>query len=167
MRTITNAYLGNLAVADMLCLCSVDYHFVISHLISPRVRTYPYKSSVGYAISYTIQYTSHYTSIALVSLMTVERYLGICKTFYHRLVIAKGRTLKLIVFAWVFGLASSCAFTGSPAVGMAKTCVLWPESKFYNNLPRMLHFYTHPPHPFYTSNMFQILQAIPYTLAWP
>ena len=29
----------------------------------------------------------------------------------------------------------------------------------------MLHSYSHPPHPFYTSNIFQILQAIPFTLA--
>ena len=97
--------------------------------------------------------------------MTVERYLGICKTFYHRLIIAKGRTVKLIVFAWVFGLASSCAFLGSPAVGMAKTCVLWPESTFYHILPRVLHTFSPPSNPIYTSGMFRILQAIPFTLA--
>ena len=163
MRTITNAYLGNLAVADILFLCSVDYHFLFSYFPSPKVKSLAYTSSAGCAINVTIQYMAHFASIALVFLMTVERYLGICKTFYHRLIIAKGRTLKLIIFAWVFGLAYACAFVAPRSYVLVKTCVLWPESDMYLDLPNVLHSRS-PLHPFY-KQMPSILQAVPFSAA--
>ena len=47
MRTITNAYLGNLAIADILSLCSINYELLFSYLMSPQLRTFAHASSVG------------------------------------------------------------------------------------------------------------------------
>ena len=161
MRTVTNTYLGNLAVADLLFLCSVDYHFLVSYFPSPRVRSLAYDSSVGCAINVTIQYMAHFTSIALVFLMTVERYIGICKPLYHRVVVQKGRTFILIISAWIFGFLFSCAFVAPRSYILVKTCVLWPESDKYDNLPTVITSRS-PIHPFY-KNMPPILQMFPFT----
>ena len=163
MRSITNTYLGNLAVADLLVLCSVESHFLISYFLSPKVKTLVYRSSIGCAFNVTVQYASHFTSIALVFLMTVERYLGICKPFQHRVIIANARTVKLIIFAWIFGLAYACAFVAPRSFILVKTCVLWPVSILYDNLPTVLHSRS-PLHPFY-KNMPPILQMIPFLSA--
>ena len=163
MRTITNAYLGNLAVADLLALCSVDYHILASYFMSPKVRTMSYNSSIGCAINVTIQYASHFTSIALVFIVTIERYLGICKPLYHHVVSKKGRTCKLIVAAWVFGLIYSCAFVAPRKYVVVKTCVLWPEGEEYDSLPTVITSRS-PIHPFY-KDLPQILQIFPFAFA--
>ena len=160
MRTITNAYLGNLAVADLLALCSTDYHVLVSYFLSPKVRSLPYISSIGCAINVTIQYASHFTSIALVFIVTIERYLGICKPLYHHVVVKKGRTCKLIVAAWVFGFIYSCAFVAPRKYIVVKTCVLWPRGEEYDSLPTVITSRS-PIHPFY-KDLPHILQMVPF-----
>ena len=160
MRTVTNAYLGNLAVADLLVLCSVNYQVLVSYFLSPKVRSLPYNSSIGSAINTTIQYMAHFTSIALVFFMTIERYLGICKPLYLRVVVRKGRTRTLIVSAWVFGLIYSCTLVAPRIYVFVKICVLWPEGDKYDNLPLLITERS-PIHPFY-ENMPQILQIFPF-----
>ena len=163
MRTITNAYLGNLAFADIVSTCSMNYLILLSYLKSPQVKSKAYTSSLECAINSNVDWTSHLASIALVLIMSVERYLGICKPLYHRRIITKGRTVKLIIFAWIFGLTYSCVFVAPRYYVLAKTCVLWPTDTFYENVPRVIHS-LYPLHPLYKywSN---IWQAIPFTLA--
>ena len=163
MRTVTNAYLGNLALADLLLLCSADYHFLIAYFLSPKVKLLPYNYSIGMAINVTIQYMSHFTSIALVFFVTIERYLGICKPLYQGVVVRKGRTCILIVSAWVFGLIYSCAFVAPRSYVLVKTCVLWPEGDKYDDLPTLITSRS-PIHPFY-KNMPEILQMFPFSFA--
>ena len=162
MRTVTNAYLGNLAVADLLVIFSVDYHFLGFYLFSPQVKTLGYTSSVGMGFNVTIQYMAHFTSIALVFTMTVERYLGICEPFYHRLIARKGRTFTLIAASWIFGALYSCALIAPRSFVLVKTCIIWPDAEAFQNLPNVLYS-RQPIHMFYR-NMPPILQLFPFSI---
>ncbi len=160
MRTVTNAYLGNLAICDLMLLCSVDYHFLGFYFMSPRVKTLGYNSSFGMGLNVTVQYACHFTSVALLFMVTVERYLGICKPLKHTLVVKKGRTLTLIISTWIFGFAYSCVFVAPRSYVLVKRCVVWPKDEKYNGLPNVLHS-RQPIHPFYKTNP-PILQVLPF-----
>ena len=139
MRTVTNAYLGNLAVADLLIITSVNYQFLGFYLISPQVKTLGYRSSFGMGLNVTIQYTATFTSTTLVFVMTVERYLGICKPLYHRMVMGKCHTFILIAGTWIFGAVFSCILIAPRSYVLVKTCVMWPENEDFKNLPNVIH----------------------------
>ena len=148
MRTLTNYYLANLAIADMLFVASVGYHFGVSYLASPDVKLLLYHSSAGCAINVSIQFMSHFTSIALVFLVTLERYLGICKPFQHRVVATRRRTVILIILAWTFGAAYSCGLISPKWYRFTQICVVWPEDDEYAHYPTILTTCA-PIHPFY------------------
>ncbi|XP_072021874.1 thyrotropin-releasing hormone receptor-like [Amphiura filiformis] len=137
MRTITNAYLGNLAVADILFLSALNYDVLMGYILSPIVKMKPYFSSFGCGFRICIQFTSHVTIVGLILLVTVERYLGICKPFKHRIVVAKGRTVKLILGAWSVGLMFSALVIPNVAI-FTKTCVIWPTTRKYDTFPGIL-----------------------------
>ena len=137
MRTITNTYLGNLAIADMVFLATLNYDVLMGFLLSPSVKMKPYWSSFGCGFRVGLQFTAHVAIVGIILLVTMERYFGICKPLMHRAIVAKGRTMKLIATAWSVGLLFSSLVIPSVAV-FKNTCVAWPETAKYNNLPTML-----------------------------
>ena len=137
MRTITNAYLGNLAVADMIFLCALNYDVLIGFLLSPIVKMKPYWSSFGCGFRVYIQFTAHVTIVGLILLVTLERYLGICKPLKHRVIVAKGRTMKLVIAAWSVSLVFAAMVVPSVAV-FKSMCIVWPKKEMYIHLPTAL-----------------------------
>ncbi|XP_072022745.1 olfactory receptor 2T3-like [Amphiura filiformis] len=158
MRTITNFYLGNLAVADIIFLCSLSYEVLVAYILSPVVKTVPYTSSLGCGLNTAVKYTSHIASVGLIFLVTLERYYGICKPLQHRMVVAKGRTCKLVSIAWLVGLFFAALVVPKYASFHSK-CITWPNKDKYDDMPSMIKS-CNTVHPF-----FNIFQAI--VLAFP
>ncbi|XP_072022792.1 olfactory receptor 2T3-like [Amphiura filiformis] len=158
MRTITNFYLGNLAVADITFLCSLSYEVLVAYILSPVVKTVPYTSSLGCGLNTAVKYTSHIASVGLIFLVTLERYYGICKPLQHRMVVAKGRTCKLVSIAWLVGLFFAALVVPKYASFHSK-CITWPNKDKYDDMPSMIKS-CNTVHPF-----FNIFQAI--VLAFP
>ena len=163
MRTTTNCYLSNLAVADLLFISTVSYHFFVSYILSSDVKLLFYHSSTGCAVNVTLQFMSHFTAIALVVLVTVERYMCICHAVQHRRISSRKLTIRLITVAWTFGLIYSVTLVSPTYFRFDWTCILWPDKEHYEELPVVLTTCT-PIHPFYEHTPL-IIQPIPYISA--
>ena len=137
MRTTTNAYLAHLAVCDIAFITSMTYDIFIAYLVSPDIKMQPYNSSFGCVSVYGLLYLGHFTSLCLIVVMSFERYMAICRPLQHRMVVSHGRTKKLIIFSWTFGLL--WAFIIIPGFGaFSKSCILWPQDVKYNSAPTVL-----------------------------
>ncbi|XP_072039801.1 galanin receptor 2a-like [Amphiura filiformis] len=162
MRTITNTYLANLAVCDLLFIGTMVYDIFVAYLQSPDLKSIPVNTSLGCGTLYGVLYIAHFTSLCIVVLVSFERYLAICHPLQHRVVAAKGRTYKLLIAAWIFGIF----YTGLIVPAFAQlqiSCVLWPESEKYNYAATVLKHCT-AVHPFFYSFAY-IMQTIPYITA--
>ncbi|XP_077862871.1 bombesin receptor subtype-3-like [Saccoglossus kowalevskii] len=100
MRTLTNGYLVNLAVSDMSLLFTVILVFVI--VLGKNKLSAELNCAVN-----LIQTTLLYVSLWMVTIVSIERYLGICNPLKARLFNTQGRVVTLIALTWI--LAFVCA----------------------------------------------------------
>ena len=163
MRTVTNMYLINLALCDILFIVFSLNDIFLSYLYSPIVRTKLYQSSLSCASSYSIIYVTHFTADCLIVFMTFERYAAICKPLKHRLMSTKRRTYKLVFLSWTAGIAYALPVVPRFA-SVSKTCILWPEREVYQQLPTSITS-CEAVHPIFNWFSF-IAQAIPYSMAF-
>ena len=103
MRTITNFYLANLAVADFLYLLMQGLTTGLNVLTYGIVQGQFYKSALGCVIGGTFLYMPYFTSIGLITLVTFERFIGICFPLKSRIMSSKSRTVKLVILIWILG----------------------------------------------------------------
>ncbi|XP_072028904.1 neuromedin-U receptor 2-like [Amphiura filiformis] len=134
MRTVTNYYLVNLAVADMLFLLITMSAQIHKYRRAQLRGSVPYTSEVGCWGAIFPIFLSYFTSVLLVTFVSLERYYSICKPVEHRLLHGKAHTLKLIVVAWIVGIV--LAILSTPRFGKLKQeCILWPNEEEYKDLP--------------------------------
>ena len=120
MRTITNFYLGNLAVADGILLLIRCVYYPWMPLYSPHAK-----------LNFTVTvFANHYicglpflflnyfqfVSVNFIVSVAFERYNSICRPFTHRRKSSRNRTVMLAVFAWIFPLIIVLSFIGSSKV---------------------------------------------------
>ncbi len=137
MRTITNAYLVNIAIADLLFIGYGCTFYVVSYLTSPVRNDMPFTHWLGCVIVWMPTYLTYFASILLITLATIEKYYGICHPFQHRLVTGKSRTIRIISISWVLGAAMS----GLVVLRYAKVetyCLFYPDDH-----GEYAHFPTH------------------------
>ena len=79
MQTITNAYLTNLAVADIVIILTMVYDILIRYLLSPLVEKSPYFTDLGCTSVHGILYISGFSSNFLILFVSIERYSAICR----------------------------------------------------------------------------------------
>ena len=134
MQTVTNYYLFNLAVADLLVL-----------LLGLPQETYSFWSAYPWVFGETFcvlrtmaAETSTYASILTITAFTVERYVAICHLMLSRTDSSLRRAVKVIVLLWIvsaicavpmvvqFGLVYVPDDTGSP-VPESVTCNIKPD----------------------------------------
>ena len=161
MRTITNTYLVNLAVCDIFLISTQVYDIFIAYLMSPDVRMKSYNTSYGCSIIFGLMYTGQNTGFWIVVIMSFERYMAICRPLQHRMVVANGRTKKLIMFAWTFGVLYTVLILPGFS-SLHKPCILWPDEPKYEAAPSVLKF-CGPVLPFYISVTY-IVQTFPYII---
>ncbi|XP_072037057.1 uncharacterized protein [Amphiura filiformis] len=74
MRTITNVYLANLAVADILYILVQTYDILIKYLISTKVKNNPYWTDFGCIAAFGTLYVVHFTSVFLIVFVSKESH---------------------------------------------------------------------------------------------
>ncbi|XP_072044837.1 kappa-type opioid receptor-like [Amphiura filiformis] len=139
MRTTTNFYLGNLAVADILTVVTGCFHHLGKYIASEPV-DYPYttdfKSRVACGAPYLVHYLSLFASVAFVFLVALERYRAICKPVVHRKTSSRRRTLKLAVVAWMILIFFTVIHSGSfEFIGL---CLSWPQDRQFSGFPTVI-----------------------------
>ncbi|KAJ8042877.1 Neuropeptides capa receptor [Holothuria leucospilota] len=142
MRTITNIYLGSLAVADLIYLSIGPLINFIAMQKSPVKgdRSSIIGSSFGCAMIRIPNWVAYYVSILLITAVTLEKYWAICKPMYYRGINNVLRTFKIVVGIWL-----SCILTGSLFGGIfwskyQPACLDWPDEEDFKDLPTMVAF---------------------------
>ena len=102
MRTITNIFLVNLAVADLSVLVVASSQYIGSHInSSAHSHDFSFYSVVGCTLPDFLIYTCYYTSLWTITLVGIERYLAVCRPVWYRHMRDNGRAIRMICIAWV------------------------------------------------------------------
>ena len=97
MRNIINMYLVNLAIADSCLLITAFSQYIGDYIMSPDYDLhFSFHTTFGCSVPNFLIYLCYYVSLWTVTLVSLERYLAICHTFWHRLVNTKKRALRMI-----------------------------------------------------------------------
>ena len=139
MQSVTNAYLVNIAIADIMfvgCSCTI---YLATYLFSPVRHNVLFRGSIGCAASFGFGYLGYFASLTLLTCVMVERYFAICRPFQHRLIAGKRHTFQMILGSWLTGFA----FIGLVVprfAGFSSICVTWPDDEAFQSFPSIIHF---------------------------
>ena len=104
MRTVTNHYLINLAVADLTFLLFSVPQFWVQYLTTPIIGDYTYLPLEFCKINIFLTDSAVIASALIVILVTFERYIATCWPFRFRRFSTKKRTVILCSLVWLFSL---------------------------------------------------------------
>ena len=105
MRNVTNIYLVNLALADSSLLVAAFSQYIGDYVVSPVYDLhFSFHTAFGCAVPNFFIYLCYYASLWTITLVSIERYLAICHTFWHRLVSNKTRAFRMILLVWIISL---------------------------------------------------------------
>ena len=140
MRTTTNIYLANLAVADSLVLLSGCAQYLGKYLASPVV-DYHYatlfKHRAGCELPYLVFYAAVFASLFFITLVAYERYIAVCKPVLHRRIKSPARTCRLSLMAWLIPLIFVTIHAG--AFRHTSICLDWDVTTGkYDRFPRII-----------------------------
>ena len=135
MRNITNIYLVNLAIADSSLLIAGFVQYIGDYIICPEYDLrFSFYTSFGCSVPNFLIYLCYYASLWTVTLVTMERYLAICHTFWHRIISDQTRAIRMVVVVWLVSLffagfaapykgVTLCGLDGSDIVFTAPFCM--------------------------------------------
>ncbi len=134
MRTITNCYLLNLAIADS-CFLTVA---VGEKLYGYMVNGVPgYGSTFGTAgcvLLYTGIFVPFFAALILITFSSLERYYAVCKPIRHLAIWQKKYTVRLVVISWSLSVILTATILPG-FVPIVYSCIVWPEDDTYRTFP--------------------------------
>ena len=133
MRTHSNFFLCSLAVIDIsfLIVVIVNYSFIYS--MTELKHDFPYPSSLECCIVFFVTYVLYYGAMFNITLVTLERYLAICRPLKSR--VNRIRNLKIFVASGVTAALVSGGLQTFNRSKMYVYCLVWPDSNEYNKYP--------------------------------
>ena len=166
MRTITNFYLSNLAVADILFIVVSAVIGFWRYAASGGIRfAQTFKSTFGCLTSLALVYSTYLASMILVILVSYERYIAICHPLKYRSMKGSSKkrlSVKLTSLTWF--VAICFAFIISPYQGkLEKKCIIWPVLDQYRDLPAVIYV-CEPLRPIFR-DVLALAQAVPFVIA--
>ena len=141
MRTLTNFYLANMAVADLLYIVSSLALATIPYALSSGVRIAEIaRTDMQCGIIWGVICLTYFSSLNLVTLVTFERFLAICYPLRYRIINTKKRKVTLAIIAWIVGFAMAALIT--PAWGsVLRVCLIWPSGDRWEQLSNVHYRY--------------------------
>ncbi|XP_038048885.1 delta-type opioid receptor-like [Patiria miniata] len=140
MRNITNFYLTNLAVADLMVLISETTHQQCVVLTTQTTWDISYLGNSAQAVLTLLPYTKGVgviSSIAFVTLLSYDRYFAVCYPFQHRNLNLKRRAIQAAVCIWFlsFSLDLINFFKQFLVLNVPPMkCLVWPTEEKYKHL---------------------------------
>ena len=127
MHTITNLYLGNLAVANLMeLLLSTLRHFRGLYGSRGFANADNIESSLWCIIDKAAVHVFFYSSLGFVTLVSLERFFAVCYPIKYRNAVSKARAIKYITFTWILALITTGVITPT-WWKVTKFCVVWDE----------------------------------------
>ncbi|XP_022099098.1 neuropeptides B/W receptor type 1-like [Acanthaster planci] len=138
MRTITNCYLVNLAVADMTFLVVSIGEKLHQYTRTPFVYDDLPKGPTGCILVPFTKDLCFFSSLFLVTCISAERFNAACRPLKQRQ--SKGaklraRTARLATGAWVLSLAMASLRVSASCCRYRVYCLLWPDNDAYLDYP--------------------------------
>ncbi|XP_072033218.1 thyrotropin-releasing hormone receptor-like [Amphiura filiformis] len=138
MKTLTNSYLAQVALTDLVFIVSTTTAYIYQTVESPIRFTVSYTHWSGCFSVFFVFLFSYTISLFLITLVTVERFYAICRPLQMLRITGKGRSRKLVAFLWI-----SSFFLTTLAVlqyaRLQRTCVIWPSEEEYARYPQVVH----------------------------
>ncbi|XP_022088122.1 thyrotropin-releasing hormone receptor-like [Acanthaster planci] len=137
MWTVTNLYLVQLAVADVMFLVLTETQRIVYFQASPLILD---MSVVGFAGSVTLYFFVqflHTATMILVTVVALEKYFAIFKPFLLRASWVRGnrkRAVKMSIGTWILA-ALLVSLVGPWHNGFVLTCIVWPEYSSFDGVP--------------------------------
>nr|XP_054749607.1 somatostatin receptor type 5-like [Lytechinus pictus] len=132
MKTITNVYLVNVSIADILFLATIVTYKVIKLATSVVVNDV---SGLGAALSiilFTTANVMRFSSLGFISAVTWERFCAVCRPHSRR----STSTYAIIISITIWTIASVLSATIIPAYGKYITiCMVWPKGEQFADWP--------------------------------
>ncbi|KAJ8037359.1 Neuromedin-U receptor 2 [Holothuria leucospilota] len=136
MRNSTNIILLNLSVADLLFLLVGTGVKLINITISPvSGDSFFYQCFLIIPLVNVVTFAS----LLLVSLISVERYIAVCKPHQYLKMTSRRRTLTYISSVWGFSFALAILLLPS-SIDFVTFCVAWPDAPIYEKFPTKVGF---------------------------
>ncbi|XP_038052499.1 neuromedin-U receptor 2-like [Patiria miniata] len=142
MKSITNIYLSNLAVSDIMFLSTAFLTgaglSLWKYLSKPVTTDFSIFGGVlGCLITQALNSTPFFASTLLVTVVAVERYLAICRPIEHRKINSRGRAFTLIAATWAAAFCCEAFLLPSYSV-YTSSCVMWPDDHYFKEFPRTI-----------------------------
>ncbi|XP_033638993.1 kappa-type opioid receptor-like [Asterias rubens] len=164
LKSDTTVYLVHLSLADCFYLVAYVSYYLSFYVASPVALDLSFKHSVECCLSVVITYVGYMSSVALVTMMSFERYLALCHPLKHLKIRGRRRTNRMVALCWLVGFVVSCLMMPHAAV-LKKLCLQWPEAAL-SSMPTLPSVITmcdplHPSIHYFTT----LLATIPWLLA--
>ncbi|XP_071796292.1 neuromedin-U receptor 2-like [Asterias amurensis] len=113
LRSETDVYLANLALSDVLFLMLFSGYDIWRFAFSQVSKHQPFGSTLGcVTFNFTLNTTLE-TSIALVTMVTFERYLALCHPIQHLKMRSRRRTYNMVAICWGIGISRCGSIPGA------------------------------------------------------
>ena len=139
MHTVTNAYLVNIALADLILLTWTGGTYLSVYLDTPVRNDVLWGSPIGCVIIFAVGYFGYFASLLLVTFVTAERYYVICRPLLHRMISGKKHTIQMITASW-FTAVVLVSLVIPGLTGTREVCVIWPDDERYDNFPMLVQY---------------------------
>ena len=132
MRTITNFYLGNLAVADLAVssltvLRNLRWYYASHGLLIVE----NFKISILCILRKAVVHIFFFASFGFVTLVSFERYLAVCYPLKYRTLNTKNRAIRCVTLIWLIALITTCMMLPN-WWHEHKICVVWDTNGTYD-----------------------------------
>ncbi|XP_038048152.1 neuropeptides capa receptor-like [Patiria miniata] len=134
LRSDTNIYLAHLSLADLLYLSMGSAYGIRSYTASVVARHGPFVNSAQCVSFFTVINTGYFASVALVTMVSFERFLALCHPIKHLKIRGRRRTHRMIAICWLVGLLFS-ASTVPRVLVLNVHCLQWPDVDAFVDYP--------------------------------
>lgn len=138
MRTVTNKYLVNLAVSDIIFLTAAIGDKLWKFNNSPLMGDDAPLGSFGCVWVYFLSDMAYFASLIFVTIVSLDRYFAVCRPQDRKNVI-KGRSTEITVASWILSFIIAGALIPSNS-NFTMYCMLWPDIEPFVNWPNAVGF---------------------------
>ncbi|XP_038048180.1 neuropeptides capa receptor-like [Patiria miniata] len=134
LRSDTNIYLAHLALADLLYLSLGSAYNIRRYTASVVAFHRPFVNSAQCVSFSTVANTGYFASIALITMVSFERFLALCHPIKHLKIRGRRRTRRMIAICWLVGFLFS-ASTSPGILVLNVVCLQWPDVDAFLDYP--------------------------------
>ncbi|XP_072037859.1 thyrotropin-releasing hormone receptor-like [Amphiura filiformis] len=133
MRNITNIFLVNLSIADSSLLAAGGIQYIGDYIVSPKYDLqFSFHTLFGCIVPDFMTYLFFNASLWIITVVSIERYLAICRPLWHRRSKSKRRALRMVMAAWI---ASALFASFSTPKTVQWYCLISSNAKIIQRVP--------------------------------